>query len=185
MTALRKIQTAGFTPLRVVKNSNKKISVAEKYITTAWLFAQAALWVNRSFSKKEISQFKELIEEYFNEKGVSQKALTEFLEKVCLVKRYLARGKGRYVSKPIDWLNINYKNGITGTQRWYNEVQEQRKLVPEYNKGIRLLSKAVVKYMDIPTQEVYAVFRSKLIEERQFDLVQVLNSTVVGINYMN
>jgi hypothetical protein len=185
MTTVRKIKTVGFTPLRVVRNSNKQKLTVEKYITTAWLFAQAALWVNRSFSKKEIEQFKELIEEYFNEKGFSQKALTEFLEKVCLVKRYLARGKGRYVSKPIDWLNINYKNGITGTQRWYNEVQVQRKLVPQYNKGIRLLAKAVAKYIDIPTGEVYSIFRNKLIEERQFDLVQVLNSTVVGMNYLN
>jgi hypothetical protein len=185
MSAVKKIQTPGFTTLRVIKGGSKRQFQNQKIINTAWLFAHASLWPHQSFSSNETFQFKQLLLVYFKEKGLTQKSLIEFCEKVCLVKRYLVRKKGRYVSKPVDWLNIHYKYGIAGTDRWLKEVRDQRKLVPEYNKGIYTLANAICKYLSVPSKNTYLNFRNQLIDQRQFDLIPLLNATVIGINYLN
>ena len=67
-------------------------------------------------------QFENLIAEHFNTLKKPTKVFEEIIERVCLAKRYVNRKRGRYLSKPIDWLNISYHKGLSGTEGWYQEV---------------------------------------------------------------
>lgn len=182
MTAVRKIKTV-FPHLRVIKGgkSNPKNNTVEN----TWIFIHAALWNNNEFSNKEETQFQNLIADHYNTFKNPTKVFEEIIERVCLAKRYVNRKRGRYLSKPIDWLNINYHKGLTGTEGWYKEVCLQRISVPEYNAGITLLAKAITKYLHEPTIKTIITYRKKLIAQKQFDLLQIFNNTIITFQINN
>lgn len=182
MTAVRKIKTV--TPhLRVIKGG--KSSPKNNTVENTWIFIHAALWNNNEFSYKEATQFQNLIADHYNTFKNPTKVFEEIIECVCLAKRYVNRKRGRYLSKPIDWLNINYHKGLTGTEGWYKEVCVQRISVPEYNKGITLLAKAITKYLQEPTIKTIVTYRKKLIAQKQFDLLQIFNNTIINFQINN
>jgi hypothetical protein len=182
MTAIRN-KKAYTSHLRVVKGG--KSNPTKNIYDHTWIFIQSALWNNKDFSKSEVNLFTNLISEHFNRMGDPNKILEEIIERVCLAKRYVNRRKGRYISKPVDWLNINYINGLAGTQGWYADVEAQRLTVPNYNKGIRILAKAITKFLQEPTSKTIMVYRKKLISENQFDLLQVFNNTIISLQINN
>ena len=169
--------------LRVVKGakSNLKNNIAEN----TRIFIHAALWWNNEFSEKEQTQFQNLVEEHFDTVKNPTKVFEEIIERVCLAKRYVNRKRGRYLSKPIDWLNINYHKGLVGTKGWYQDVCLQRMTVPDYNKGITLLAKSITKYLQEPTTKTIMIYRKKLIAEKQFDLLQIFNNSIINFQINN
>lgn len=185
MTAVRKIQTETISHLRVVKGGRKKERSSDQIISNAWLFAQASLWEGQVFTETEIKKFKKLIAEFFEECEYSDETFIEFCERVILAKRYVSRSQFRYVAAPINWLNIHFKYGISGTAKWYSEVELQRVTAPEYNKGLSFLAQAVVKYTASPSLPVYRACRKRLIELKQYDLLPVFNSLVTAFHYLN
>lgn len=182
MTAVRKTKAA-VPHLRVIKGG--KTNPQNNIANNTWVFIHAALWNNNEFSSKEQTQFENLIAEHFNTIKNPTKVFEEIIERVCLAKRYVNRKRGRYLSKPIDWLNINYHKGLAGTQGWYQEVCLQRISVPEYNKGITLLAKSVTKYLQEPTIKTIVSCRKKLIAEKQFDLLQIFNNSIINFQINN
>ena len=149
------------------------------------MFCQAALWNNQQFAKEEIKEFKFLISEHFTKGKSINKTFRQLVERVCLAKRYVARKKGRYISKPVDWLNINYKNGLASTKAWYKSVQEQRESVPHYNEGIALLSEAVLNFCEHRNILDILHFRKELIQQKQYDLLQIYMNSILHIDYFN
>lgn len=182
MTAIRK-RKVYTSHLRVVKSV--KTNPTTNIYDHTWVFIQSALWNNKNFSNKEATLFTNLISEHFNRMGDPTKIFEELIERVCLAKRYVNRKRGRYISKPVDWLNINYVNGLAGTSGWYADVEEQRLTVPNYNKGIRILAKAITKYLKEPNSKTITLYRKKLIAENQFDLLQVFNNTIISLQINN
>ncbi|MCA0429039.1 MAG: hypothetical protein LCH32_00890 [Bacteroidetes bacterium] len=183
MTAVRKIRTATAPYLRVIKGG--KFSPKNNIVENTWIFIHAALWCNNEFTNKEETQFQNLIAEHYNTVKNPTKVFEEIIERVCLAKRYVNRKRGRYLSKPIDWLNINYHKGLAGTEGWYQEVCLQRISVPEYNKGITLLAKSITKYLQEPTIKTIVAVRKKLIAQKQFDLLQMFNNAVINFQINN
>ena len=189
MEALRKIENRkkSSTPkLRVIRGGKYQNSKIETRVNQFWQFCHACLWNNEQFTEEQTSEFKKLIAEYFT--GIkntreADKTFRELIERVCLAKRYVNRRPYRFISKPIDWLNINYKNGLAGTAKWYSKVEEQRKTVPHYNEGISLLSRAVLAYCDLSSPLVINLHREVLMEEKQTDLLQIFMNTVMHIRY--
>lgn len=114
-----------------------------------------------------------------------EKTFKQLIERVCLAKRYVSRKKGRYISKPVDWLNVNYKNGLKGTEKWFKQVQLQRADVPHYNEGISILSLAVLQYCEVKSVLNIEYYREKFISLKQFDLLQHYMNTVVHLQYTN
>lgn len=185
MNAIKKTKNndAKVSHLKVVHN--RKSSETNKLIDATWLFVQSALWNNREFTRKEASQFKELIAEHYQNNKSEQINFKNIIERICLAKRYVARRKGRYISKPIDWLNINYHKGLAGTAKWLTEVNEQRKTVPEYNQGIHTLANGLLKYVESPTMISFYQTRRKLIQQKQYDLLQIFYTTIINLQYLN
>jgi len=152
-------------------------------INGLWNVAQGALWINRNFTPKEKENLKELIADHFYNAKNNKRNFKELVERICLAKRYVARKRGRYISKPQDWLNIHYPLGLTGTSAWLNKVNEVRADVPEYNQGINTLAKGILKFIESPTAPTFYRYRRLLMEQKQFDLLQIFNNTIINLQY--
>lgn len=191
MSAVRKIQNQNGTKnsrvshLKVVKGGLYPLTKRENRIEQFWLFCHATLWNNQQFENTQIEEFKELISAHFKKFKDVDQAFKQLTERVCLAKRYVSRKQGRYISKPIDWLNINYKNGLTGTESWYKSVINQRKTVPHYNEGIALLSRAILNYCEKKNIIEIFSFRKELIQQKQFDLMQIYMNTIMHVQFLN
>jgi hypothetical protein len=154
-----------------------------KFVNGLLNVAQAGLWPNQNLSEKEKSILKELIADHFLNGKSDKRNFKELLERICLAKRYVARKRGRYISKPQDWLNIHYPLGLAGTSAWLERVNEVRADVPDYNKGINTFAKAVLSYIERPGKNTFKKCRKQLIEQRQFDLLQVFYTTVINLQF--
>lgn len=154
-----------------------------KFINAVWGVVSSCLWFNKTFSEKETAHYKELIGEHFFNGKDGKRNFKELIERICLAKRYVARKRGRYISKPQDYLNIHYPLGLTGTAAWLQQVNVVRKDVPDYNKGITTLAKALLAFIDNPTIPNYHKGRRMLTEQNQFDLLQVFNNTIIHLEY--
>lgn len=176
MSAVRKTKAAA-SHLRVIKGG--KTNPLNNIVESTWAFIHAALWNHEEFSESEKVQFQNLIADHYNTNKHPEKVFEEIIERVCLAKRYVRRRQGRYISKPIDWLNIHYYNGLTGTEGWYQEVCLQRLTVPNYNNGLKLLAKAIIKYLQEPTVKTIVAVRKRMIAEKQFDLLQIFNNSII------
>ncbi len=154
-----------------------------KLINAVWGAASSSLWFNKTFSEKESEQYKELIGDHFYNGKDAKRNFKEIIERVCLAKRYVARKRGRYISKPQDYLNIHYPLGLSGTAAWLQQVNEVRKDVPDYNKGISTLAKALMAFIDNPTISVFHRGRKQLAEQNQFDLIQIYHNTIIHLEY--
>lgn len=189
MNAIKKVnrkqsgQTAKVIPLRVVHSKSKNDH--ENFIQGVWMVAYSSFWNSRQFSLAETKEFKRLIAEHFETNRIPKQNFKDLVQRICLAKRFVARKTGRYISKPVDWLNINYCNGLAGTTAWLDAVNEQRQKVPHYNEGIAMLAAAILKYIESPSASVYYRFRTKLIEQKQFDLLQIFQTTILNLQYLN
>lgn len=154
-----------------------------KLINGLWGAASSSLWFNKTFSEKECEEYKELIGDYFYNGKDAKRNFKELIERICLAKRYVSRKRGRYISKPQDYLNIHYPLGLSGTAAWLQQVNVVRKDVPEYNKGINTLAKALLSFIDNPTISTFHRGRKQLAEQNQFDLIQIYNNTIIHLEY--
>ena len=152
-------------------------------VTAVFAVAQASLWFGKNFSEKEEAQLKDLIVEHFLNGQDSRKTFKELIERLGLAKRYVARKRGRYISKPQDYLNIHYPLGLAGTAAWLEQVKQVRKDVPEYNKGLTTFAKAVLAFTENPSATEFYKGKKQLIEQNQFDLLQVYNNVILKIQY--
>jgi hypothetical protein len=174
------------TQLRALSTKNsEKENLQQQLQRTSLDVALASLWNSRQFSAKEKNTFKKLIAEHFDANKSVKKQFIEIVERICLAKRYVFRKRGRYVSKPIDWLNVHYKNGLSGTATWLQEVKEQRKTAPEYNKGITAFAKAIYDYSINPSAYTFYKHRRILITQGQADLLQLFYSTIIYKQFLN
>ncbi len=176
-----KKQSAKIIPLNIFQQPQQKETA--KLINAVWGAVSSSLWFNKTFNKNETDQYKELICEHFLNGKDSKRNFKELVERICLAKRYVARKRGRYISKPQDYLNIHYPLGLTGTAGWLQQVNVVRKDVPEYNKGITTLAKALLSFIENPSVAVFHRGRKNLAEQNQFDLIQVYNNTIIHLQY--
>ena len=174
-------QSAKVIQLNIFQQPHQKQT--SKLINAIWGAVSASLWPYKNFDKSEIDYFKELIGEHFLNGRDAKKNFKEIIERVCLAKRYLARKRGRYISKPQDYLNVHYPLGLAGTAAWLQQVNVVRKDVPEYNKGISTLAKALISFIDNPTINTFHRGRKQLADQNQFDLIQIYNNTIIHLEY--
>jgi hypothetical protein len=155
----------------------------EQLSEALWKVCHATFWNHKEFSLKQQEEFKTLITEHFLNGKNEKRNFKDLVQRICLAKRYLSRKRGRYISKPIDWLNIHYAKGLIGTSQWLNEVNEQRKEVPHYNEGITTLANGILKFIDSPNIIVYQRYRRMLTENNHSDLLQIFNNTIINLQY--
>jgi hypothetical protein len=169
--------------LKVIKGDLYPYTEVEKASDSFWQVCKAAFWNTQLFTEQQEQAFKLLIAEHFVGSKNTGKTFKQLVERVCLVKRYIARKQSRYVSKPIDWLNINYTNGLANTASWYQTVVNQRQFVPHYNEGISLFAEAIYNYTLRKSTLEMLYYRKELIELKQHDLVQLFMNAIMHLHY--
>jgi hypothetical protein len=179
MNTIRKTKSKEAKVIRLNVNPE-----TNKLIHASWAVVQSALWNSQHFNPSEVAQLKKLIAEHYENNKSIKVTFKDLIERICLAKRYVARKKGRYISKPVDWLNIHYHKGLAGTAVWLQEVKEQRKTVPEYNQGISTLAKGILKYIESPSMIVFYQYRRMLIEQKQQDLLQIFYNTIIHLQFL-
>lgn len=167
--------------LRLIKGG--KTSKFQKCISATWQIAQSALWPDKVFSESDKKEFRSLIAVYYKGRADKTACTKQIIQRILLAKRYVSRGKGRYVSKPADWLNIHFSYGISGTKTWYKQIEEERKNVPHYNEGIKLFADGVWKFLCQPTSENYEALHEALVRHEQYDLIEVLHHLIAIRQY--
>lgn len=184
MSAIRKTKKSGKGKVIQLNAFRQPDQIeTEKLVNGLWSVVQGSLWINRSFTTKETATLKELIADHFYNGKNKKQNFKELIERICLAKRYVARKRGRYISKPQDWLNIHYPLGLAGTAAWLNKVNEVRSEVPEYNKGVTILATAILKFIENPNDKTYLRYRKLLVSQKQFDLLQIFNNTIINFQY--
>ena len=171
--------------LRVIKGGLYPSTQKEKAIENFWLVCKAAFWNTQLFTEEQEQEFKTLITAHFEGSKNLRVTFEQLVERVCLAKHYLTRRNRRYISKPVDWLNINYANGLASTANWYKVVEDQRKLVPHYNEGIALFAEAMHNYTQRKSTLEMLYYRKELIQLKQHDLLQLYMNCIIHIQYFN
>ncbi len=174
-------QLSKANPLRVVYSRSK--DEQEKLIQGIWIMAQSTFWNNQQFKSSETNELKKLVAMHFENKQSVKQNFKDLAERICLAKRFVARRSGRYISKPLDWLNINFRTGLSGTTAWLDAVKIQRATVPHYNEGIATLAEGILKFIESPEVIVFNHYRRKLQEQKQFDLLQIYYNTILNLQY--
>jgi hypothetical protein len=186
MSALKKqIEQETQFQFQIIRGGLYSPTKREKRINDFWTFCHSTFWSKEIFTESQEDEFRKLIAVYFVKGKDSNETFCQLVQRAVLAKRYVKRRKSRYIAKPADWLNINYKKGLKGTEAWYNDVEQQRLTVPSYNEGIELLSEAILSWarkrniLDVPA------YREKFIELKQFDLLFLYTNAVMHYQYIN
>lgn len=185
MEAARKLEEEIVNQLLQIVYGDKYLSpLKKKRINDLWDICYATIWPKENFSKTEIETFKVLIADHFIGSENADEKFAELIERVVLAKRYINRRQGRYISKPIDWLNIHFKTGLQGTEKWYKQVTDQRKTVPHYNEGIKLLSEALLSFSKHQKTNEIEQYREEFIKQKQHDLLFYYTNAIMHLLFI-
>lgn len=169
--------------LRIIYGDKYLSPLKKQRINDFWDFCHATFWPCQNFTEAEKAEFKTLIAEHFD--GDSNRKFLELVERAILAKLYIDRRVGRYVAKPIDWLNINFRYGLSGTAYWHQEMMEQRQTVPYYNESIVFLAAAILSFCENTNPEEIEEVRNLLIESRQYKLLNIYNRALIHFLFIN
>jgi len=186
MSALKKqIEQETQVQFRIIRGGLYSPTKRVKRINDFWTFCHSTFWSTQIFKETQEEKFKDLISAYFQKGKDSDEMFSQLVQRAVLAKRYVKRRNTRYMTKPEDWLNINYKKGLKGTETWFQEVEQQRLTVPTHNEALELLAEAVLCWakkrniLDVP------VYREKFIAMKQFDLLFLYTNAVMHFQYIN
>jgi hypothetical protein len=184
MRALRKpIRKREAKIMELNASGKTPLTSKERFVRASWITAHSIFWNGQIFCKTEKDEFKQLIAQHFDERSTSKENFRDLVQRFCLAKRYVTRNERRYIGRPANWLNIHYPNGLVGTEQWLLDVKQQRETVPHYNEGIATLARGLQLYVNTPCALIFRHYRRLLIEQKQFDLLQIFYNTVLNLQY--
>jgi hypothetical protein len=179
------LQKETIITFRVIRGGLYSHSIREKRVNDFWTFCHSTFWSNELFTEEEQQEFKMLIADHFKDGKDADEVFFQLLQRATLAKRYIKRRSTRYISKPSDWLNINFKKGLAGTENWLKEVEDQRLTVPTYNEGIELLAEAILSWTKKGNADDVMNYREKFIVSKQFDLLFLYTNAIMHFQYIN
>lgn len=171
------------TFLKIVYGEKYLSPLKKKRIDDFWDFCHATFWPCQNFTDAEKEKFRELIAEHFT--GDPDEKFLELIERAILVKRYIRRGFGRFVASPIDWLDIRYSYGLTGTAPWRNDMMERRKTLPHYNDSVVFLALSILIFCENKSTGTVEKVRDTLIKSKNYDLLNIYNRAIIHFLFIN
>lgn len=187
MEAARKINEQFETEifLKLIKGGLYQTAKKQQRINDFWIFCHSTFWSTENFTSEEQEKFKQLIADHFKGCDNPNKKFKELVQRAVMAKRYIQRRSGRYIAKPIDWFNIYFKTGLSGTEKWYREMIIQRVTVPHYNEGIKLLAKAVLDYSKDENPFEVEYYRNEFIKNKQTTLLFLYTNFIMHKEFIN
>lgn len=146
----------------------------KKLVDCIWNISHSALWLNKHFNLKEKENLKELIAAHFYNNKSSERNFKELVELICLVTR-------NDVQKDTQgFLGIHFPLGVDSMDEC---LEKMRSVSPQHLTGINTFINAVLRFMESPCSTTYYNYRRLLLKQKQFDLLQILNNTIIHFQF--
>jgi hypothetical protein len=157
----------------------------EKRTEQFFIFCHSMLWSTRDFSENQQNVYKRLIAEHFLSGVDADETFKNLIEKVILAKRYVLEKPYRFIAEPSDWFNIKYYNGLAGTAKWHDALQEQRNSTPQFGESLKIFSEAILNYADERNLLDIIFYRQIFITQKDWDLLQWYMNAVMHYQFIN
>lgn len=167
---------------RIIKGGKYYAGGTTKLIHDLWLICHSAFWPDETFSEHEVVQFKKLIAEHFTGCTNTEERFKELVERTIMAKDYFVRRPWRYMTRPIDWLNINYWYGLSRTQPWYTRVFIERLSKPKHNEDMLLVAEALLDYSKEQRTDKVRACMQVLCEQKNYELLRFYITAILQLS---
>jgi hypothetical protein len=119
----------------------------------------------------------------FIQQGSPVKAYSELLQRVLLARQYILSHPGTYAPFPSQWFSTLNKNGFSGTLRWYQSVEESRKILPKHKQSLKAFPEAVLETIQSGSAKDFHYWRSYFAEQEAQATLNLFLSTISNYTY--
>jgi hypothetical protein len=188
------VAAADFLPAPAVEADEKKLELQkmiQSMAFSAYVWLISMLYDDKNYSEHDNNTALQFIEEFFmsktnnSTKNLSE-AFNEFIFRVQLTRKYIHAAPGRFVPKPIIWLDPKNEKGFSGTESWHKITKKKQEKIKNYYSHIKLVGELYKKYVQTPTFDMYASGRQRLskIEDKQY--LQLYDKSILKLkNHQN
>lgn len=188
MNTARKLQIENDERLfifKIIKGGSYYSGEKTKLVNDLWTICHSVFWPEENFSKTETERFKKLIEQHFIGCRYAEDRFVELVERIVMAKQYIDRRPWRYIAKPLDWLNINYRYGLSGTRSWYERVVTERSTKPQHNCSIRQVAEALLEHSKNQDITEVRACTEQLCDLREYALLRLYINAFLLISEKN
>ncbi len=163
----------------------KALSMAE-LIDAAWHFSYATLWQERMYSKTAILLAKKHIRYYLVSHPLNrQQVFTQFIQRIMVADLCVTANETSYLCKPSAWFNGRNRLGFEATLSTYTIVQSVQAADNKFVQGIAIAAQSYWDYIRSPSPEIVSECRSRLLELREFKLIQIFYNAIIYHQFLH
>lgn len=170
---------------QIIRGGRYNSGNTQKLVNDLWLICHSTFWSDETFSEKEVARFKTLISAHLDGYKNAEEKFTELIERIIMAKDYISRRPWRYIAKPNEWLNINYRYGLAGTAAWYKRLTQERSASPSHKKELQLVAEALLDYSMNQDTDAVRAYTQILCEYGQYDLLRLYVNAILKITHSN
>lgn len=152
--------------------------------TDYWIFCHSTFWPNEDFSESEQYKFRSLIAEHFNGCENIDDKFKELIQRAILAKRYVEEKTYRYMEPAGAWLNIRFLNGLSGTSKWFEAIQEHRRDKQDFNEGLTRFAEAILKYAEARNIIDIVFYRQVFLKHKEYGLLQLYLNFLIHYQFI-
>lgn len=156
-----------------------------KRIQEFWIYSHSMLWGTKDFSEEEQNTFKQYIAHYFEGSKNIDETFRELVERVVLEKRYILEKPYRFIAPPHEYFNPNFYNGLVGSSKWFNALQQQRNRTPEFGENLNIFSQAIWLFAEQKNLLDIIFYRQVFITLESYDLLQWYLNAVMHYQFLS
>lgn len=158
--------------------SDPDAAISKSYVLGAWLLSYNALWLNDHLPRAEVYYAQKAIEIVLKPDGSDDSFLC-LIEKLLLSYKLIRNDSSKWIDLPSLWFNPQFSEGLNSFESIYASVIEKRKAVKEYQKGIQVFALCYLQYIKDPSDKILKRCHYKLLQLREYDLLQLWNNVIV------
>jgi hypothetical protein len=150
-----------------------------------WTICRALFWPAKEFNGEQLIALKYMIAQHFKGSQEINETFKQLVERAALGKRCMLRNPGYTEEETAIWLDIHNKEGLTGTARLYQKLQEQRLSIPHFEMGLKIFSEAVLAFCQHRSPLDVRRYQQQFVRLNQGDLLQMYLTIVAQIIFIN
>lgn len=167
---------------KIIRGGKYHSGNTEKLINDLWLVCHSTFWADEAFSEKEVAYFKTLLSAHFKDCRNTEDRFKDLIECIVMAKQYVAHRPWRYVAKPNEWLDINYRYGLAGTRSWYKRLRLARSIDPSYKKELSMVAEALLAYSSMQDHGLVQEYMDVFCKNGHYSLLRFYINAVLVIN---
>ena len=158
------------------------------YVSSLWTLAKNSIYKDRYLSDYQVRSAIELIADFY--RPVATEKLHQvhavYVNRMRMASQHLQRDKSRYAQLPDRYFNTNNPAGFTGTKKWYDKAEQQRKeasLKQMVKQEVNALLKQYEAKATESLADCYKNSLAKLEKLQRPDLVALYQESIASHKY--